>query len=455
MKTADVIIVGAGMAGLCAAVEAAEKGSRVLVFEKQAALGGSSLLSGCFMAFAETDFQKKRGIADSTESLMEDLRVVGQYQNDEKLIQAYGKNQLQTYNWLVEKGVVFKDCQAVSGHSAARGHTIIPSQAIHTLEQEALKHGAIIQVNSAVKRLIIEDGIVTGVIVQQQGEEVHYTASKGIIITSGGFSQSEELLHVFAPQLDQTIRLGGAGNTGDGIRLAATAGAWLSDFPYIKGTYGFHPSSSNDKKRQAHTFYKGGIIVNSDGQRFINESLSYKLLGDAALQQQQKTYQIFDEKVMQLGVKEDALYDFNLLYEEGLIVQAPTIQQLAEKVGLPAETLVATIGKYNNGIETNSDEFNRTTLTHTLGKPTALVEGPFYAMETVTAMLATYAGINVNEFSEVLNPFNEIIPNLFAAGEVIAGFHGAGYMTGSSLGKAAIFGRIAAQQALTTVEEVV
>lgn len=449
MATADIIIIGAGMAGLCAAVEAAEKGSKVVIFEKQAEIGGSSLLSGCFMAFAETDFQKERGIEDSTASLLEDLRVVGQNQNDEKLIQAYGKHQLATYNWLVEHGVEFKDCQAVSGHSNPRGHTIVPHQAIHCLKQHAVEKGATIFVNSAVQRLITSDGVVTGVIVLQDGVEKSYLASNGVIITSGGFSQSEDLLHVFAPQLDQTIRLGGEGNQGDGIRLAASVGAWLSDFPYIKGTYGFHPTSSNVKKRQAHTFYKGGIIVNERGERFINESLSYKLLGDAALQQQQKTYQIFDETIMAKSVNEDALYDFQLLFNEGLIVQAETLQQLAEKMAIQVEQLVQTVTTYNEAIAGGVDEFQRTTLTHTLGTPTKIDKGPFYAMETVTAMLATYAGIQVNEVTEVLNPFKEAIPNLYAAGEVVAGFHGAGYMTGSSLGKAAIFGRVAANQALS------
>lgn len=407
------------------------------------------------MAFAETDFQKARGIEDSTESLMEDLRVVGNYQNDERLIQAYGKHQLETYNWLVAHGVEFKDCQAVSGHSNPRGHTIIPQQAIQTLKNLALDKGVHLFVNYAVKRLILQDGIVSGVITENNGVEESFFADKGVIITSGGFSQSDDLLHVFAPQLDQTIRLGGEGNQGDGIRLASSAGAWLEDFPYIKGTYGFHATSSNKLKRQAHAFYKGGIIVNEAGNRFINESVSYKLLGDAALQQQGKTYQIFDERIMKKGVAKDALYDFDLLYEEGLIISEPTLETLAKRMGIDAEQLTKTVIKYNKATENGKDEFGRQTLTHTFGKPTAISEGPYYAMETVTAMLATYAGIKVDEYTAVLNPYNEPITKLFAAGEVVAGFHGAGYMTGSSLGKAAIFGRVAAKQALALNEEVV
>ncbi len=316
MNQVDVIIVGCGMAGLCAALEATERGAKVAIFEKLPSIGGSSLLSGCFMAFAETDFQKRLGIQDTTECLMDDLRAVGQFQNNEELVAAYGKHQLATYNWLVSHGVLFQDCQAVSGHSNPRGHTIIPKQAIHTLKDQAVQNGATLQVNSPVKRLLVKEERVVGVLYENEGELHECYATKGVILTSGGFSQSEELLHEFAPQLAQSIRLGGEGNHGDGIKLAASVGAWLEDFPYLKGTYGFHPISTNQRKRQAHTFYKGGIIVNEEGSRFINESLSYKLLGDAALLQNQKTYQIFDQTVMEKSVSNDALYDFQLLLKK-------------------------------------------------------------------------------------------------------------------------------------------
>lgn len=442
------------MAGLCAAVEASELGANVVIFEKQPDIGGSSLLSGCFMAFAETDLQRKLAIEDSAESLMEDLRIVGQHKNDEILVQAYGNHQLETYNWLVAHGVQFQDCQAVSGHSNPRGHTIIPHQAIHTLKNQAQKNGAKLYVSSPVVRLLIDQQRVVGVIHQHNGQHQACYAKSGVLLTAGGFSQSEDLLSAFAPQLESTIRLGGEGNQGDGIKLAASAGAWLEDFPYLKGTYGFHPSSTNEKKRQAHVFYKGGIIVNEQGNRFVNESISYKLLGDAALQQpNQRTYQIWDQTIMDKGVASDALYDFQLLYTEGLMIKADTIEELEENIILPKDSLKQTIASYNRFLMTDDDPFGRHTLTHTFGKPTSLENAPFYAMETTTAMLATYAGVRVNEHGEALNPFGEPIKGLYAAGEMVGGFHGAGYMTGSSLGKAAIFGRIAAAYALQNKEE--
>lgn len=455
MDRIHLVIVGAGMAGLCAALEASRNGANVLVLEKQPTIGGSSLLSGRFMAFAETDFQQKLGIQDSTEKLVADLLAVGQYKNKQHLVEAYGRHQLATYNWLVENGIEFQDCQAVSGHSEPRGHTIIPDQAIHQLKVLAEQEGAQIVTNAHVTRLLMEQGDITGVLYEQNGQIHEQFAACGVILTAGGFSQSEDLLAQFAPQLASTIRLGGTGNTGDGIKLAATAGAWLEDFAYLKGTYGFHPTSTNDCKRQAHAFYKGGIIVNEQGNRIVNESISYKLLGDAALAQPTcKTYQIWDQTVMDKSVANDALYDFELLYNEGLIVSAPTIEQLAEKIAVPVEALKLTIASYSADVSAGSDQaFQRKTLSHTFGTPTPIETAPFYAMETATAMLATYAGVQVDEEARVLNAYDEPITGLYAAGEMVGGFHGAGYMTGSSLGKAAIFGRIAARTALMALKE--
>lgn len=125
----------------------------MIVLEKQPQIGGSSLLSGCFMAFAGTEFQKQHGITDSADSLIEDMLQVGQYKNDRTLVETYGQHQLETYNWLVNQGVQFIDCQAVSGHTNPRGHTIVPNQAIDMLKSRAIEHGAKIYTDAVVTRL--------------------------------------------------------------------------------------------------------------------------------------------------------------------------------------------------------------------------------------------------------------------------------------------------------------
>lgn len=453
----NVIIVGAGMAGLCAALEASKRGAKVLVIEKEAIIGGSSLLSGRFMAFAGTDFQKENGIVDSKELLVNDMLDIGKGKNVKELVESYGELQLDTYEWLKSNGVEFHAVRAASGHSVPRGHTILPEQAITTLYNSALKTGNVtFLLEASVKRLRKNsDGRISTVIYEKDGLEYFAKASEGIILTCGGFSKSEEMLEAFAPQLNAAIRIGGKGNTGDGLKLAWEHGAWIRDLPYLQGTFGFHPSASGEKKSQAHAFYKGAIIVNEHGNRFVNESLSYKLIGTEALKQpNNKSFQIWDQQIMNESVPGDALYDFENLYSLGLIHKADTIEELAQLIGIPEHNLLNTVSTYNSNILGGKDEeFGRNTLTHTFGTPIPIEQKPYYAMETTVAMLATYAGLSVNVDAEVLNAFNEPIPGLYAAGEIAGGFHGAGYMTGSSLGKAAIFGRVGAQSALASTTE--
>src|SRR5690606_22271462 len=180
------------------------------------------------------------GIEDTTESLMEDFLAVGHYKNKRKLIEASGKHQLATYNWLAEQGVQFQTCQAVSGHSNPRGHTIIPSQAIGQLRANAEANGVVIKTNAPVVRLLKDSGQVFGVVYEENGEQVELTTDYGVLLTAGGFSQSEELLAQFAPQLANTVRLGGAGNKGDGIKRAASAAPWLAELTNSMGTYCLH-----------------------------------------------------------------------------------------------------------------------------------------------------------------------------------------------------------------------
>jgi flavocytochrome c len=451
----DLIILGGGLAGMCAAVEAGEQGVNVLLLEKQDELGGSTVLSSGYMAFAKTDMQEKAGIIDSTESLIDDLIAVGGGVNNQELVAVYGDRQLETYQWLVEHGVEFRSLEAVSGHSVPRGHIIDPHQAIQILYRKVKqRQNVTILFNAAAKRLVKNpEGRINQVVYEYEGTEQKAFASRGIIITSGGFSKSEELLGQFAPQLKGALRIGGAGNHGDGIKMAWEHGAWVQDLPYLNGTYGFHPTAAGKVKSQGLAFYKGAIMVNQQGKRFVNESISYKLLGKAAFEQPEGiTYQIWDQTVMDKSVFDDPLYDLELLKRRRLLYKADTLDELADCIDVPIEVLEETISRYNSGVQNGEEpDFGRKSLTHNYGKPTPIEKAPFYAFESTVAMLATYAGITVDASAQVINPFGEAIPGLFAAGEVTGGFHGAGYMTGSSLGKAAVFGRVAVQEAMAYI----
>ncbi|MEH7414156.1 flavocytochrome c [Neobacillus drentensis] len=453
MESYDLVILGGGLAGMCAAVEAGEKGASVLLLEKLDELGGSTVLSSGYMAFTGTDMQEVAGIVDSTESLVKDLQEVGGGVNDSSLITFYAENQLETYSWLVGQGIEFRSLEAVSGHSVPRGHIIDPHQAIQALYKKVKQlPNVIIRFCAPAKRLLKnEEGRIDRVLYESEGAEQTVEAIKGVLVTTGGFAKDEALLGQFAPQLNGALRIGGRGNCGDGIKMAWEHGAWVNDLPYLNGTYGFHPSASGAVKMQGLAFYKGAIMVNQLGRRFVNESISYKLLGKAAFEQPDKiTYQVWDQTVMDKSVADDPLYDLELLRRRRLLYITDTLEELADCIDVPLEVLEETISRYNQGIQTGEEpDFGRKTLTHNFGKPTPIEKAPFYAFESTVAMLATYAGVAVNSAAQVLNPFGEPIPGLYAAGEVTGGFHGAGYMTGSSLGKAAVFGRVAASEALS------
>ncbi|WP_338472342.1 flavocytochrome c [Niallia sp. XMNu-256] len=452
METFDLIILGGGLAGMCAAVEAGEEGASVLLLEKQDELGGSTVLSSGYMAFSGTDMQENAGITDSVESLMSDLIEVGGGVNNPELIKTYGQYQFETYQWLKDHGVEFRTLQAVSGHSVPRGHTIDPHQGIQALYKRVKElPNVTIRFNSPAKRLLKnKENIIDRVLYETEAESVIVAATKGVLLSSGGFANSEELLQKFAPHLDGALRISGEGNVGEGLKMAWEHGATILDRQYLSGTYGFHPSASSAVKSQGLAFYKGGIIVNQDGKRFIDESLSYKLLGNAALKQAEGiTYQIWDQNVMDQAVHDDPLYDFQLLKRRRLLYQVDTLEELADCIDVPVEVLSKTITTYNNGVRNGAEpEFGRKSLTHNYGMPTPIEKAPFYAFESTVAMLATYAGVAVNSDGQVLNAFNEPILGLYAAGEVTGGFHGAGYVTGSSLGKCAVFGRLAVRNAL-------
>jgi fumarate reductase flavoprotein subunit len=210
---------------------------------------------------------------------------------------------------------------------------------------------------------------------------------------------------------------------------------------YLKPTVGVHVSSRSNTTNLL-AFWDGAIIVNKRGERFVNESLENRSLGTATLSQpDQIVFEIFDQQVfdrMQSGEGRRA--------GEGAVkrmIKAETIAILATKIGIPIETLRKTIDRYNDGVDKGRDpDFGRTHLTQAGGTMTAVSTAPFYAFETSPWMPGTYGGIAVDEEMHVINDAG-IIPGLYAAGEIVGGFHGAGYHIGSALTKALVFGRIA------------
>jgi flavocytochrome c len=449
----DVVVVGAGLAGCCAAIEAASHGASVLLLEKTRRAGGSSRMSSGFFAFSGTEDQRAAGVIDSNERFLDDLRRVGAGANDEALSRTFIDQQLDGYRWLQSRGVTFDTVRATSGQSVPRTHQTMAAALFDVLESE-IRARNLIQLHheASVERLDRIDGRIASVRIRNgAGKPRTVRASRGVVLTTGGFSQSEELLRNFAPLQAKAIRLGGPGNTGDGLKMAWALGAGFRDMGFIRGTFGCHPSARDTHEPDAvrMPISAGGIAVNRRGERFVNESLTYKEIGDACLNQEDGlAFQIFDETMLAKGSAGNGPLGLRTGIEFGWIVPAPTLEALAMRLRLDPASLAATVAGYNLGVVSGRDLlFGRASLVGGYGAPAPIEVAPFYGYPCTSSVLATYCGLTVDPAARVLDVFGVPMKGLFAAGEVTGGFHGASYMAGTALAKALVFGRIAGRSA--------
>ena len=446
--TTDIIVVGAGGAGLVAALTAADAGADVLLLEKMPSAGGSTRICGGLLAFAGTDIQQAHGIEDSSELLFQDLMEVERHENDPAIVRAYTDNQLDTYHWLRAQGVQFAPRpDASSGQSVPRCHVVDPDAVVNMLVQQVARRPTIEFVTgAAVQRLLRDGDRITGIRVEHNGVNTEVTARKAVILTAGGFTRNADLLKTFVPKQAKAWVSGGEGNTGDGLLMAWQMGAGVRDVSYIQGTFGKHPTR-DDCRHSLLAVYKGAIAVNRHARRFVDESLSYKLLGTASLEQDgDHTWQIFDQPIYDAHEEEVSIFDVRHRHADGMLIEANSLDELAAKTGLDPKALIDTVDRYNAHVRSGNDpDFQRRHLVHNHGALVPIGTAPFYAHASTAALYGTYCGVTVDPTMQVLDVFGEPIAGLRAAGEMVAGFHGAAYMTGSAFGKAVIFGRIAAR----------
>lgn len=457
MTAVDVVVVGGGLAGMVSLNAALEAGASALLVERTPALGGSTVLSSGLMAFAGTDEQADAGIVDDVESLRADIVRTGRGRSRPEMVDAYCRDQRAAYRWLKAAGVTFGVPHAGSGQSVPRSHHIDPSAALEALRRRAVAAGGRVRLDTRARRLLIDGGRVRGLVSEGApgaGSEERILAGS-VVLASGGFSRSEDLLGRYAPAMERALRAGGAGNTGDGLVMAQEAGAALTDMDFVKGTFGIFPwRSAAEEGTGILAVYQGAIAVNGFGRRFVDESLPYKVIGDACLAQPEAlAFQVFDEEVMARADATVPIYSFRRRLEAGQIRRAETLPDLAGQLGIDPDALAGTVEDYNRRLESGQpDPFGRTALCGGVGRPTPLRTAPFYGYPSTTVVLATYCGLSIDARSRVLDGDGRAIPGLFAAGEVTGGFHGDGYVTGTSLGKAAVFGLLAGRGAATAAE---
>lgn len=448
-RTVDLLILGSGIAGQTAATAAAEAGLDVILAEKTADLGGSSVMSGGWFAFSDTEEQRAAGEHDSAELFLKDMQEVGEFRNDPALLHAYLDRQEAAYRWLKEHGVQFREIEISSGQSAKRSHNTAIVEVMARLHEQFESAGGItLREHRAVRLITDASGRVTGATLAAPDGEVDVTARHGVVIATGGFSRGDELLKIFAPEQLAAIPFGGKGNTGDGLRMAWKLGADMADMSFVSGTYGSHPETG-DVHELLTAYYLGAIIVNRSGERFTDESQSYKTLGRAVLDEEDGLgVQIFDAAVRAKSHPGIPLKDMEAIEALGHLHHADTLDELAEIVGVDRDRLVRTVERYNQAITRGTaDEFGRDSLCNGVGELRPITQPPFYAYPAKSLMTTTYCGVKVTPDAEVVDVEGSVISGLYAIGEVVGGFHGAAYMTGTSLGKGAVFGLHLARRA--------
>lgn len=445
----DVVVIGAGGAGLSAAVHAATAGLSVLILEKTSAIGGSTLMSSGQWAVAGSRFQRDLGIEDTRELFIQDMLNFGKRMNDPNLVQAFVDASKIEYEWILSHGVTPRYLIANAGMSVPRAHFFEPREVLDLYANHLRRMNVQILFNSSARRLLFnyDDKRVTGVYLTHENKQLLVRARLGVILATGGFARNKNLLKKYAPACLEASVLCGEGSTGDGMIMAQEFGADLLDMAYIKPTYGYLPHSQSSRDKTS-AFYAGGIIVNQAGRRFVDESLSYKTIGELALQQpDSRTFIVFDDLIRKQALTKDPR-EKQFIGKQGKVHRgyaAASLRELAIKAGINAEVLLQTVKLYNETAPFGKDVLGRQTLTYTYGSPLPIREPPFVAIEASAALLTTYCGLHVNPMMNVINVFGEKIHGLYAAGEVTGGVHGASSVSGTGFSKAFAMGRIAVE----------
>lgn len=448
----DVLVIGGGGAAHCAALQAAIDGAEVLMVEKLPELGGNTRLSASFLTFAGTDMQAAEGIVDDADLLYRDLRDCAKNTNDPSLIRAYADGQIGLYDWLRGHGVKFSRIEQFAGQSVPRCHLTNPGEMLATLREKALLTGRVrIKTGTRATHLIQErDGRVIGANLSDDDGDHSVYAGCGVILACGGYAWAHDLVEDFGPIVESTVRFGCRGNTGDGIKMALKLGASLRDIRYVKPTFGTHPQNGPERHEMMFGFYCGAVVVNASGRRFMDESLSYKRSIDFVQEQPGSIgYQILDQKVFDAGIPGQSTHDFADSFARGFLQRFESLEDIALAYGFDREVLLTEIQRYNDDVRSTGvdSRFGRRGLVDDAGSLVPIEVAPFYVYPTVPLFSSTFGGLKVDTDARVIDVDGNAIEGLYAAGETTGGFHGNGYMTGTSVGKATFFGRRAGQMA--------
>lgn len=446
----DVVVVGAGGAGLVAAIEAKNNGAQnVIVIEKMAFAGGNTLISGGEYAAPNNWVQVKKGLKDSNDTFYNDILKGGDNEGDPKLVRVLADNALSGAEWLKDYiNMTFEDRQMFfGGHSVER--SLVPQGAtgvemISKLLAKAEELNIPILYETPATELIVDKGRVTGVKAVSEDKEYTFLAKNGVILATGGFGSNLEMRVKYNKDVDENIlSTNTVGITGDGITMAEKIGAQLEDMPFIQTYPTCDPISGALLYFGDVRLIGGSILINQEGKRFVEELERRDVISMAIKNQTgNAAYQFCDEAQVKIsGVAEHHEDEMNYLFNNKLLVKADTIKEAADFFGIDAAELEKTVAKYNQYAKDGKDlEFNKR------GKLTPFeAKGPFYIMKAVPAVHHTMGGVKIDENARVINTKGEVIKGLYGAGEVTGDIHGTNRLGSDAIADITVFGRIAGQ----------
>ena len=443
----DVVIIGAGGAGLAAAVEASEAGASVVVLEKMPFIGGNTMVSGGGLNVPGSWAQEAVGVDDSIELYFEDTMKGGDNLANPSLVHILADNALNAALWLKEDlGVGFMEdrLQQFGGHSVARAIIATGNHGTDLIEKLAARAeetGVVIKMEIKANELMIEDGRVVGVVAEAaNGDAVVFHAEKGVIMATGGFGSNMEMRMQYNPELDDRyMTTDQPGTTGDGIIMAEVVNAELIGMEYIQ-TYPTCNPVTGIISYVANTRFDGGILVNMEGERFVNEMDRRDVVSRGILEQTSASaFLLWGQEIETKGhMTEVHDLEFATLKDQGLLVEAATLEEAAQVLGVNVEALTASVAEYNQFVagEVELDVVKK-------GALRTIAEGPFYLQRVVPSVHHTMGGLMINEEAQVINQDGEAVEGLYAAGEVTGGIHGSNRLGGNAVTDVIVFGRIA------------
>ena len=482
---ADVVVVGAGGAGMTAAITAAGEGKSVVVLESQSMVGGNSVRATGGVNAAKTVYQDENefgesagvektlktaaekyadnetitalaktvseqwaayqanptGYFDSVELMELDTMIGGKGINDPELVETLCANSADAIDWLDEHGITLHNVSSFGGASVKRihrpvnaeGKTVsVGSYMIPLLEENCEKAGVKMMLDTTATEILTDaNGAAVGVKATGASGETVTVNAKAVVLATGGFGANLDMVVKYKPELKGFMTTNAPGIQGQGIEMAQAIGAATVDMDQIQ----IHPTVEANTAALITEGLRGdgAILINEEGKRFIDEVGTRDVVSAAEIAQTGSySWLVVDQAMV------DASSVIQGYIKKGYTVTGATYEELGKAMGVDAAAFAETMEKWNGYVEAKNDpDFGRTSFANKLDT------APYYAIKVTAGVHHTMGGLKINANTEVLNEKGEVIPGLFAAGEVTGGVHGANRLGGNAVADFTVFGRIA------------